>query len=335
MRVLVLIVNYRTPELTFDCLRSLADERASFPELHTVVVENGSGDSSAEEISAAIAREGWTWVTLRALSTNLGFAGGNNAGIECAKETGDVPEYVLLLNSDTVVRPSAIQALVDFLDSHPKVGIAGSRLEDPDGTYQLSTFRFMGIASELEAAISTGLVTRVLGRWMARRPLDGATCRVDWLAGASFMVRREVLDTVGLLDPGYFMYFEEMDLCLRAARAGWQTWYVSSSRVVHLVGRSSGVTRRDTAPKRLPAYWFESRRRFFIRNYGRVYACLVDLGWLIGHLFLRARYAVERRAPTWPPHVLRDFLRHSALRKGIQDAGARRSAAAREIPAQQ
>src|SRR5262249_32746753 len=143
VKLLVVIVNFRVAQLVIDCLHSLAAELASVASIHVSVCENGTGDDSAERIQRAIEDNGWqTWCTLMQLEVNLGFTGGNNVIIRPALESPDPPEYVLLLNPDTIVRPNALTALVDFMELNPGIGIAGSRLEDPDGTPQRSAFRF-------------------------------------------------------------------------------------------------------------------------------------------------------------------------------------------------
>lgn len=96
------------------------------------------------------------------------------------------------------------------------------------------------------------------------------------------MVRREVLETVGGLDESFFLYFEEIGLCARLAAAGWERWYVPLSRVIHLRGWSTGVTGLDEPSRRLPAYWFESRRRYFVKHHGFRYAALADAAFLAG-----------------------------------------------------
>jgi len=139
-----------------------------------------------------------------------------------------------------------------------------------------------------------------------------------WVAGASMIIRREVFDDVGLMDEGYFMYYEEVDFCLRANRAGWPCWYVPDSRVVHLVGQASGVTDTRAVPKRRPAYWFESRRRYFVKNHGLVYALIADTVWALGFATYRVRQALQRKPDTDPPKLLYDFIRHSVLLKGAK-----------------
>jgi N-acetylglucosaminyl-diphospho-decaprenol L-rhamnosyltransferase len=138
-------------------------------------------------------------------------------------------------------------------------------------------------------------------------------CRVDWVAGASLMVRREVFDAIGPLDEGYFMYFEEVAFCLKAARAGWPCWYVPTSRIVHLVGQSSGVTRAGDERKRLPPYWFEARRRYFLSNYGRARTLAADLLYTAGYSASQLRRLIGRKPAEGPRHLFRDFIRHNFL----------------------
>jgi N-acetylglucosaminyl-diphospho-decaprenol L-rhamnosyltransferase len=315
--LLVVIVNYRTSSLTIDCLRSLVSEVQSLPGMRVVVGDNASGDRSVEEISSAIASEGWNeWASFVPLDRNGGFAFGNNALIRPALQSTNPPPYFLLLNPDTIVRPGALKALVDFMDTHPEAGIAGSRLEDPDGTPQESAFRFHNIFTELDFGWRTGFVSKLLAKWAAAPPISQEICQTDWVAGASMIVRREVFEKIGLMDEAYFMYCEEMDFCLQANKAGWSCWYVPESRVVHLVGQSSGVTDTKAAPKRLPQYWFDSRRRYFIKNYGLLYTALTDVSWASGFAAWRVRRVLQGKPDGDPPNYLRDFLLNSVFFKG-------------------
>ena len=129
------------------------------------------------------------------------------------------------------------------------------------------------------------------------------------------ILRRTMLEQIGLLDQGLFTYFEDVDLCLRAHRAGWETWYVPESRVVHLEGGSSGVSDREV--RRRPAYWFQARRRFFLKNYGPMYAALSDAAFIAGFASWRLRRRLQRKPDTDPPHMLADALRHSVFRAGF------------------
>lgn len=307
----VVVVNYRTAGLTVDCLRSLAPEVAADPTLRVTVVDGGSADGSADRLARAIAAEGWAgWCDLLPVAENRGFAASNNVALRPILAGPNPPDYVLLLNPDTVVRPRAVRALVEFLDARPRVGIAGSRLEHPDGTPQRSAFRFPSVAGELEGGVRLGLVSRLLHRAVVAPPVRDEPHPTDWVSGASMLVRRAVFEAVGLLDDGFFLYYEETDFCRRAARAGWPAWYAPASRVVHLVGQSTGIT----APRRpTPGYWFASRRRYFRRNHGPGYALAADLAWAGGYAAWRVRRRLQRKPDADPPGLLGDFVRYNLL----------------------
>ena len=304
-QVLVVVLNYRAAELAIDCLRSLDAEVNATPGLQVIVVDNASGDGSADQLKKAIRSNGWTWASLVELARNGGYSAGNNAALRAALEEPDPPDHLLLLNPDTVVRPGAIESLSGFLDCHPNVGIVGPRLEQPDGTPHLSAFHFPTIASEFEQSLRVGALTRLLyGRWYVPSTSASST---DWVAGAALMVRRGVLECVGLLDEGYFLYYEDVDLCLQARRAGWSCWYLPEARVVHLVGRSTGVTDPRRRARR-PTYWFDARRRYFTKNHGRLYAVLADLAAALGLIGWKARLLVERKPDSDPPGLLAGLL---------------------------
>lgn len=310
--LLVAIVNYRTADLTIDCLRSLEPEVSAIGNTRVVVADNASGDGSAQAIAAAIEQFGWSrWASLLPLDHNGGFSSGNNAVIAPALAAADrpPPDFVLLLNPDTVVCPGALGALLEFMEARPDVGIAGSRVEEPDGTQQHSRYRFHSVWSELDAGLRLGLVSRFLRKYTVAPPLCDQAHSTDWVVGAAMIVRREVFEDIGLLDPGYFLYFEEADFCLTARRAGWTCWYVPTSRIVHLVGRSSGITDPSLPAVRRPRYWFESRRRYFVKNHGRAYALCADAAWLLGFALWRVRRMLQGKPDSDPPHMLWDFLR--------------------------
>ncbi len=309
--IAIVIVNFRTAALTVDCLTSLASERTGGEPFSVVLVDNFSEDDSLVVLTNAIAQNGWKdWVEVILADRNGGFACGNNLGIRHVLAKAEQPRYVLLLNPDTVVRKGAILALRVFMDSNRSAGIAGSRLEDPDGTSQRAARRFPGVLSEFESALCFGPVSRLLSKWTVAPPELEMAHECDWLPGASLMIRRDVLDNIGLLDEGYFMYYEEVDFCARARRAVWTVWYVPESRVVHLVGQSSGVTSRSGKVKRLPKYWFESRHRFFLKNRGIGVLLLANLAWFTGLLLNRIRAIVQRKSSSHPPCILSDSLRN-------------------------
>jgi N-acetylglucosaminyl-diphospho-decaprenol L-rhamnosyltransferase len=311
-RIAVVIVNYRTADLVIDCLRSLAVEVRRHGDCRVVIVDNCSADGSVVRIRAALEMKGWdNWAELLPLEENRGFAAGNNAALRRLLQEPRPPHYYWLLNPDTIVRPGALQALVDFLTVNPQVGIAGSALEDLDGTTQRSAFRFPTIASELERGARLGALSRLLRRYLVAPPCRREPHSTDWISGASMMVRRAVFDSVGLLDEGYFLYYEETDFCRKAQRGGWQCWYVPSSCVVHLIGQSTGVKDQRPTTSQIPAYLLESRRRYFSKNHGLFYRLAADAAWLLGFLGWRLRRRLQRKPDLDPPGLLKVFLRDS------------------------
>ena len=217
MKLLVVIVSYRVTDLTIDCLRSLSGEIGRVPGARVAICENGTGGDAADRLRRAIDENGWGhWVDLTAIFPNRGFTGGNNAVIRPALDSSDPPEYILLLNADTLVKEHALDSLVEFMDNHPKAGIAGSQLLYENGVIGPSPFRFEGIASELERGLQLGIVSKLLSRWIPTLLTPTEASRVGWVAGASMILRRTVLEQIGLLDEGLYTYFDDPDICLRA-----------------------------------------------------------------------------------------------------------------------
>jgi hypothetical protein len=327
VRLLVIILNYRTAQLALDCLRSLEEEIATLGDARVVVVDNASGDGSAERIAAVIEQEGWgAWVELLPQATNGGFSAGNNRAIELALASADTPRYVHLLNSDTVVGRGALETLLEFMDAHPDVGLAGSRLDELDGTQQHSRFRFPTACGEFAQGASMRAVSTFLRDHIVAPPLVDEAHEIDWVAFASVMIRGTVFEDVGLLDEGYFMYFEDTDFALRARRAGWSCWYVPDSRVVHLVGQSSGVTARGGRGARRPRYWFDAHARYHRENHGRLAEWWIAFVWLAGHGFGRLRRLLMMRTETEPPWLWWDFLRYRLTWRPAGGAGRRAAA---------
>lgn len=313
MSILVAIVNYRTAPLVVDCLRSLAPEIAANPGARVTVVDNASGDGSAAAIAAAIVEEGWgDWADLLESPVNGGFAAGANVALRPALASG-ATDLFWLLNPDTVVRQGAMAKLAAFMRARPALGIAGSALELADGTPWPFAFRFPTILTEFEHGLRLGLATRLLARHVGRQRMGSEAARVDWVSGASMMVRRGVFDSVGLMDDSYFLYFEETDFCRAAHRAGWECWYVPDAKVMHIAGQSTGMAGVGAAERRRPGYWFESRRRYFVKNHGTAYAAATDLVWLAAHAAWTVRRLATGVANPDPPQLAGDVIRHSPL----------------------
>jgi hypothetical protein len=201
------------------------------------------------------------------------------------------------------------------MERHPRAGLAGSRIEHPDGSDWPIAFRFPTFLSELEAGASVGLLSRLLSKYVVAREMGREPQQADWLCGAAFMARRQMLERIGGFDESYFLYFEEIDLCMRARSAGFECWHVPQSRVMHIRGQSTGVTVLDQKPRRLPRYWFESRRHFYVTHHGRAYAAVADLASLGGNSIGLVKRALTRQPGT--PHLIRDLIRESVLFPGV------------------
>jgi N-acetylglucosaminyl-diphospho-decaprenol L-rhamnosyltransferase len=318
MKLLVVIVSYRVTDLTIDCLRSLDGEIQRVSGARVAVCENGTGGDAADRLRQAIEENGWgSWVDLTVISPNRGFTGGNNAVIRPALASNDPPEYVLLLNSDTVVLEHALDTLVAFMDSHPSVGIAASRELAPDGSRVSVPFRFLGIATELDRGLRVGVVSKLLSRWTTPAAVvSDQPCKADWVCFASAILRRTMLEQTGLLDEGLYTYFDDVDLCYRAKCAGWESWFVPESRVIHYAGATTGVTDAKQR-KRVPAYWFQARRRYFLNAHGAWRTVLADSAYIMGCAIWRVRRWIGRRPDTDPPYLLRDSIRHSVFCTGF------------------
>jgi len=306
-RVLTVILNWRTADMTLRAVEAALVAMQGIEGAITIV-DNDSGDGSETVLRRAVAERGWNRVQVVQAGRNGGFGAGNNAGIRAGLPGGVAADYVHILNSDAFPAPDAIRLLLDHLEGHPQVGFAGSYIHGLEGDAHTTCFRFPTLWSELEGAARTGPITRALKRHVVPMQIPATgVMRVDWLAGCSLMMRRSVLDRIGLFDETYFLYHEETDLCLRAARAGWPTDYVRGSEVAHIGSESTGMKRWA----RTPAYWFDSRRHYFTKNHGRGYFAAATLAHVAGGLIWRLRCALARRPVGDPPHFLRDLIAHS------------------------
>jgi GT2 family glycosyltransferase len=288
----IIILNYRTPQLTLNCLDSLALQID--PERHCVVlVDNASGDGSVELFQAVIKIRQWQpWLMLIVSATNGGFSAGNNLGIQAI----DANAY-WLLNSDTVVLPGAIDLLLTTLNAHPEVGLLSPRLEWPDGQPQISCFRFHSPVSEIIMGASTGLITQLLASCNVPLPVSHKLSFPQWTSFASVVIRRAVFAYIGLLDDGYFLYYEDVDFCRRAQQVGWGVANLPQARVIHWRGGSSSTKADLLTRKRPSAYLYKSRARYFAKFYGSGGLILANLGWLLGRLVAYIRELMGNKQP--------------------------------------
>ena len=231
MRLSIVFLNYNTRDLTRQALNSVLAAAEGLA-VEIFVVDNASVDGSADMVA-----EEFPQVKLICNEANVGFAAGNNVALR--QVTG---EYVLLINTDTIVRRDALRTMVEFLDAHPEAGACGCKILDPDGTLQLDSRR--GFPTPLAAFCKMS----GLSRFFPKHPLIAhyhmtyldpeQTAEVEVLSGSCMMVRKAAMDQVGLLDESYFMYGEDIDWCYRFHQAGWKNYYVPTTSIIHFRGES-------------------------------------------------------------------------------------------------
>ncbi len=286
--VSILIVSWNVRDLLLQCLASLPAGAGDL-ECETIVVDNGSSDGTVVAV-----QQTFPGVRIIANRENRGFTGGNNQALAAA--TGD---YLFLLNPDTIVHPGAIAALHRYLGAHPEVGMVGPRLWYADGSTQASRRRFPTLATLFTESTIVQEVLPNLAifrrHYIADRPADVAQ-QVDWIVGAAMFVRRAVVDQIGGMDEGFFMYSEELDWCRRAVAAGWQVAYEPAAEVTHYEGQSSG----QVAPARQIRF-LTSRVRYTRKYHGAAAAALLRW-WLLGTIVLlwlreAAKWLVGHKRP--------------------------------------
>lgn len=308
-KIAIIIINYKTPELVIDCLASLMRESDFFGKFNIYVGDADSKDDSINIINNYIEKNNFDVVNCFSIGGNYGFAYGNNyALINYVLDDLDV-EFVYFLNPDTYIHRDAVKALEDALKMHPRAGVVGSRLEDPDGTARASGFRFPTPWREFFRGAQLSFFRRNFPSTEVRIADLEHMQEVDWVTGASFMMPLAVLKKVGLMNAEYFLYFEEVDLMARVRAAGYEIWHIPESRVVHLQGQATGVRAQDH-PKRIPVYWYQSRFKFFYDHYGRGGAVFANMLYLLGDLIYRVHRGMRLKPIMDPPYLWHDMLRH-------------------------
>ncbi|MBN1875885.1 MAG: glycosyltransferase family 2 protein [Anaerolineae bacterium] len=253
MDLSIIIVNWNTREFLSQCLRSVDKTVCTGTHLRveTIVVDNASADGSAQTV-----REQFAWSRLIENAENVGFARANNQALQQSRA-----RYVLLLNSDTEVYPGAVEAMVSFMDEHPEAAGCGPRLLNADGSLQPSCHPVLTPGREFWRLMFLDRIWRRATydqkHWDLSKPR-----RVEVIKGACLLLRRAALDQVGLLDAQYYMYTEEMDLCYRLLRAGWELWWVPWAEVTHY-----GEASTRQAAEEMYVQLYRSKAQFH-RKYG-------------------------------------------------------------------
>jgi hypothetical protein len=250
----VVVVSFNGKDYLRRCLASLL-EHTKGVSFEAIVVDNASRDGSAQMVE-----DEFPQVALIRLPVNVGFAAGCNRGIERA--AGD---FVLLLNPDTELAQDAFSPMVAYCRENPSVGILGPRLLNSDGSLQLSCRHFPSHMTSLfnRQSILTRLFpkNRFSRRYLMTDWAHDRIEQVDWLAGACVMLRRDMLERIGGMDEGYFMYIEDVDLCYRAHQAGYDVVYFPQVAVTHHIGKST-----ETMPNRSIVQWHQSMWRYYRKH---------------------------------------------------------------------
>ena len=295
--VSVVFVSYNTAEMTKKAIDLV---KASLYQLNIeiFVVDNASRDGS----SALVARE-FPEVQLISNLTNVGFGRANNQVLPLYQG-----RYMLLLNTDAFVEQDTLQKTVDFMDSHPQTGILGVKLLGRDGVLQPSCRYF-------PTPWNLFLTKTGLNRLFSNvRLVDDMTWNhddvreCDWVPGCYYLIRREVIDQVGLFDPRYFLYYEEVDHCFAAKRAGWQVTYFPDTPVVHIGGESAKTDHAiSSVSRQVSALQIESELLYFRKNWGLFFVILHVILSIVAECILMVKQFIKT------PQKLLQILNFKAL----------------------
>ncbi|MDH7480991.1 MAG: glycosyltransferase family 2 protein [Armatimonadota bacterium] len=277
----ITIVSFNTKDLTRQCLQSIFDGTHGIC-FEVWVVDNNSSDGSVDMI-----RHEFPNVNLIVNNENKGLAAATNQGL--AKSTG---RYVLALNSDTIVRPGALETMVRFMDEHPDVGGATPKLVLPDGgKHPQFCGSIPSLKTELVEALAPlfGNAAEALQKDRFGKPIDYNTSQevqcILW--GSSFIVRREVMEKIGLQDPRFFVYAEDIDWAMRIRKAGWKLYYIAEAEVVHYGGQST-----KQSSSRMLAQKYRSKCRLIHKHYGFFSALVLRLAIALVAGIRLAKWAV-------------------------------------------
>jgi len=308
--VSVIIVNYGTAELAIAAAESVLAHSHGGRAVDVHLVENGSPGDDAAVLRAAHAARGWgERVTLYIEDRNHGFGRGNNVVLNALARQATPPSYVFLLNPDARLGNEAIDCLATFLDAHPEAAAAGAAIVRPDGMPATAAFRFPSLASEFVLTSGVGPLIRRIPASQIYLPVDLGAQPVDWVTGAAFMARFDVLRRIGFFDPDFFLYFEETELMWRLHRAGHAIWHIPEARIEHVAGAATGMKGGRLRNKTQPSYWYDSWRLYHVKTGGKGSARRAALARLSGALLNVLFRGVRGRSSDLPTGFFGDFRR--------------------------
>ena len=277
-RVSIIILNWNGAEDTIECLESL--KNINYPCYNVIVVDNGSRDKDAELLKERFG----AYIHLIENARNDGFTGGVNVGMKYVRDNCQA-DYILLLNNDTVVAPGFLSEMVRVVDRDPTIGIAGAKIFYYDEPEQLQSV-YCRVNLLTGQPIQTPLMIdgNIRHRVTDRGQYDSIK-EVDWVTGCCFLIKRVVMEGIGLLDERYFYYWEETDYCYRGRQAGYKTIYVPQARVRHKGGRS---VKKVWGRSR---YYMERNRFLFMKRHATTWQYRLFLIYFFGiHVWLATGY---------------------------------------------
>ncbi len=293
--VAIVTVTYNASSFIGNYFEGVADILEQSPLIRVVVVDNASKDDTVE-LAQAFSLKFPGRVTVLAMSSNLGFGKGCNVGADEAKK--HETDFYWFLNPDTFPTQEALNSLVAVAASR-QADFVGSQLTDGRDVPRSGAYRFPTAGTAFLSQANLGILDRLFSNATVSYPLATEARRVDWVTGASFLARASAFQMLGGFDTTYFLYFEEVDLFLRAQRSGLEVWTDPDSKVRHISGASTGINQKEGTQqaKPLPSYWYESRRHFYIKNFGKHYALLADTSVAVGRGISSARHFLRGDSP--------------------------------------
>jgi GT2 family glycosyltransferase len=306
--IAVIIVNYGTADLALAATESVLRQTQGPHSIEVHLVDNDSPGGDAETITAGLrAREIVESVTFYPERENHGYGRGNNVVLNTLANRPDPPRFVFLLNPDAQIKADTISELAAFLEARPDAAAVGAGIDRPNGGPAVTAaFRFHSPISEFASAARFGPVSYLTRRWCVALPPTIPTQQVDWVSGAAFMARFDVLKDVGFFDPDFFLYFEEAELMHRLHKAGWSIWSCAEARIEHVAGAATGIHGRRR--ERLPTYWFESWRLYFCKTHGIWGARICAVSRLSGSALHAVISTLRRRKPAYAEGFVQDFF---------------------------
>ncbi|MCX6816306.1 MAG: glycosyltransferase family 2 protein [Candidatus Beckwithbacteria bacterium] len=273
MDLSIIIVNYKTKDLTLQTLKSVFQAQPPKGKMEVILVDNASDDDTT-----ITARKLFPPIKIIDSQTNIGFAGGNNLGIRQAKG-----RYVLLLNSDTLIEADTLVKMVEFMDNNPKAGLSTCQVKLLNGELDPASHRgfptpwaaftyFLGLEKIFPSS-------RIFGQYHLGCKNLREVHEIDSPSGAFFMLKKRALDQVGLLDETFFMYGEDIDLAYRLKKAGWQIIYTPITKIIHLKGASGISSSSKSQRLKTTASFFNTMKIFYHKHYQKKYLFLIK--WLV------------------------------------------------------